>query len=219
MAASSNSVSTGAVYLNVLGVGTYSANIGVEVGLLSNRDRSDLMKSCLTQAVDDFIMEYMPKRFQKAYATFDLGWKVKPDTYRKKQRRARRYPEAANPNTWTGDTKRMVMSSRLDVRSVGGATKGEVAGKIKYQMPGYINQQRSQITNDTVRKITAREGKWIADKFFSYMASVANRVQMNFEGRDATFRVRGSLSEYDRARMQFTSRASQVQPRNSTQVS
>ena len=79
--------------------------------------------------------------------------------------------------------------------------------------------QASKITAKTIRTITQAEGEAIAQKFFDEMAAAVSRVRVvQTETRKGGFKVRGSLNDYDRMGMYFTSRASQVIARKSAVV-
>lgn len=211
---------TGAAYLHIVGVGFWTAQVGVEIGLLKPTDRAALVKQAMTDAFEVHFKENIPRRFEPAYALFNLGYRIEAKTRKKKDRAANRgrpSQDADLPNVWTGATRQAAKQSYLVTRSIGGAKNGVVGGTMIMPLPSYLNQQRSNFTPDgagitptTLRKITKDEGERIAREFFKALANYVLRVQLEFTGRGKTFKVRGSIADQDRASFTFRGRATAV---------
>lgn len=212
MAGKQSSAPSGAVFLDIPGVGFWTTSVGIDLGLLTAREQTDLLKHAVTVACDWYIQTFMPKRFTSEYAYFQLGYQISSKTRKKKDKRAARYPEAADPNTWTGETKKQIMESRTDVRGIGGATKGFVGATIRYSYPGYVDMQQSvfggSMTAKTIRKITQYEGGQLAARVFKEMADAVSRIRLERRvTRGGELKIRGALDDVDRMGMYFSSRA------------
>jgi hypothetical protein len=176
------------VFLNVNNVGMFSSVIPYSFADYPAGVVSELLKAAIHETTQWFIEKYMPLRFNASYARLRLGYVIANDTMRKKQRRARDvYPEAVLPNVWTGETRKIVQSTTPRTSRVGKIADLIVKSRIQPRMPGYVNLQRSQITNKVMKTITPQEAKRVAEVFFEKVASKMSSVQTVVKVRGKTF--------------------------------
>jgi hypothetical protein len=161
------------------GVGHWNTTIPYDVTSVGTKDATSVLETGLAQSVQWFIDEYMPLRFHPGYARQYLGYTILGSTYRKKQIRSHRLnKDAINPNVWTGETQKAALGARPETHAVGGRRSLKVGCTIRMRLPGYINQQRTQVTNNVLRKITKDEGRRIAEHFFKNVADMSARFEV-----------------------------------------
>jgi len=206
------------LYLNVEGVGSYSATIPYNITLIGLREATNLIELGVARAVEWFVSEYMHLRFDPRYARMHLGYKILGSTWRKKQRRAERgKPDAINPNVWSGETKRSVESNtRVVTTAKGGRTKLTIGARIVFNYPGYVNQQQGGMTRQCLQKITTSEAGRIAKHFFEEMSAMASRfVSSTTMTRLGTISTRTSAAQVDELNFGRTSRSTVIVSRKS----
>lgn len=201
------------VAISIAGVLTRRALLPSRLHLLDPKDRTGLLELCLARAVEWFMREYMPLRFNAGYARAELGYVIKGKTRRIKAEAAKQYPDAILPNVRSGETRRDVLShTSIETKAVGGAKSGQVVAKIKLHLPGYITQAYS-LTGNILSKITATEAERIAKRFFEEIVSASERIQDMPDLRDSKFTNR--VDPYDASQIGRTNRATIIAQRNS----
>jgi hypothetical protein len=202
------------LYLAIEGAGRWSATIPYSLDSVPPTVATDVLELSLGEAVEWFIANYMDLRFHPFYARRNLGYVIQQKTWLKKQRRSRVYnKDAVLPNVWTGNTRDAAKASRAETRAVGGRRSRVVGAKIRMNLPGYINQQRSKITNKVLRTITPDEGKRVADHFFKAVAEKASRfVEVEKKTRKGTI-VSRTAAPSDVAQFRRTNRATIIATR------
>ena len=205
------------VTLQISGVGSWSAMLPTDLRLLKPRPRTDLLELCLARAVEWFIQAYMPLRFNPGYAASELGYYPTNSTIRRKKDESFRYHDAVLPNVWHGATRKAALeTSHVQTVAIGGRTSGAVRARIVMVLPGYVNQQSSQLTNKTLRKITPREGERIAKRFFQEITTAsANIVTEVTQTREGKIFSRSAIGSEDAAQIGRTSRSTIIMQRKS----
>ncbi len=166
-------------YFRIDGVGSWQAPAPEPLRLIPPGERSRLIEVATARALEWFLKAYGHLRFE-GYAKSELGYAVTAGTFKQKRRRALQYPDAIQPNVWTGETRKAFMATARPVlRAVGGRNQPRIAGSIVMNLPSYVNEQRSQVTNKTLRKISPTEGARIAEKFFAELNAVASRITVD----------------------------------------
>lgn len=201
------------VWFNIPGVYKTSTELPRNLTGLTMNSRNHLMKLCLGRAVTWFLEGYLKLRFNPSYARKELGYQVVPGTWRNKQRQARsRYADAILPNVWTGATRDAVMNT---TRARTTATRGNAKVKIVINMPGYVNQQTTQVTNRTVRKIARNEAEKIALRFFAEVnAASARAISVEHKTRNGSITIRSAAGSKDIAEFGRFDRGSTIIPRS-----
>jgi hypothetical protein len=184
------------ITLSIAGVGIWTSTLATSLNRLSGRDQTEVLDACLHRTMDWFLEAYGPLRFTR-YAEVYLGYSAANETYKNKARKARRYADAALPNVWNGETREAFKQARFESRAAGGRTSGQIRGRIVVALPGYVNQQRSQLTNKTLRKIAPTEGDKIARRFFEEIIAANSRLTFTTATRDGEIVPRASLNRAD----------------------
>lgn len=195
-------------YFNVAGIGAWQHPCPGNLESLPPRQLSQLIETCVADAVDWFISNYMKLRFEP-YARAELGYSIAGNTFKKKRRQARTYADAVLPNVFTGETRDAVLSSARPVtRAIGGRTKARIGWFIKFNAPQKINQQSTQVTNKILRTITATEAQRMAQRFFELLEAAASRVLVEVTvTRGGALKTRGMSSSKDIANFGRSSRS------------
>lgn len=207
------------LYIGIDGCGRWSATIPYGLESISGRvETTKILELAITRATEWFIREYMPLRFNAGYARSQLGYSILARSFKKKQRRANRhYADAILPNVWTGETRRAAMAAHPETTATGGRRSMRVNCKIRMNLPGYVNMQPSQVTNQTLRNITAAEGARIAAKFFAEVSAIAANMQLMIDNKTGKMFMGASFS--DRASFGSMSRQTILSIRRSARES
>lgn len=206
------------LYLTISGVGQWSSTIPYDITLIGSRAATEIVELSVARAIEWFLENYMPLRFNPGYARANLGYQILGSTWKKKMRRASHgYPGAVNPNVWSGATRQAaLMGSRPETRAIGGRTSMTVGAVIRMNLPGYINQQRSGVTRKVMDTITSAEGQKIANQFFKEVATAASRFNVEtIATRGGKLKVRTSAAPGDVAQFGRSSRATIITQRRS----
>ena len=160
----------GTLYLTIDGVGTMFESLGT-TGLdrIPRNKRKVLIKAALDATMRWWMTEWLPLRFRKGSAQ-RFGYDPEASTLARKRRMARRpeTPEADLPNVVTGATRAAAFQSRFDSRG----TPEAMRGALVMRLPGYVNRQRSQLTNRVVRNITAQELRPLWTRFRELLSAM-----------------------------------------------
>lgn len=203
------------VWFNIPGVYKTSTELPRNLTGLTMNSRNHLMKLCLGRAVTWFLEGYLKLRFEN-YAIRELGYAPAPGTKKNKERQSRtRFHDAILPNVWSGETRRAVMAT---TRARTTATRGNAKCKIVINMPGYVNQQTSQLTNKTVRKINRKEAERIALRFFAEVnAASARVVSVEYKTRQGNLVIRSAAGSKDIGEFGRFDRGATIIPRSNNQ--
>lgn len=209
-----NKLKLKSAFFSVVSVGIWQYPCPDNLAYLPPRQLSQLIETCVDEAVTWFIGAYMKLRFEP-YAKDQLGYSITAGTYGKKRRQSRIYSDANKPNVFTGETRDAVLSSARPVtRAIGGRTKPRIGWFIKFNAPQKINQQSTQVTNRTLRTITSIEAQRMAKRFFESLEAAAARVLIEtVEGRGGKLKTRAAASSKDIANFGRTSRSTVTIPR------
>jgi hypothetical protein len=213
---------TTSLFLTAQGLGTKTATIPYDIGQLDAQQATKVIELAVGLAMGYFQESYLRLRFEP-YARVKLGYRITPSHERAKRRESRVNADAKNPNVWTGDTKRMVLtSSYVETQATGGKgtrSSKSATARLRIRTPGYINQQKGQITNSVLSKMTAEEFSRVADKFFKIvadmMATVTTRFDPNYTGRGRTQPIRPLVGEQFRRQFGVSSRSTILAQRRS----
>lgn len=203
------------------GLGHWSKTLPVSFQDFTPREKTSAIELALARAFEWFIDGYMRLRFDPFYARRNLGYEILGSTWRKKKRRAERLNASAiNPNVWTGNTEKMATTfSRVSTRAIGGRTKMNIGAKIVIPTPGYINQQRGQVTNRTLRTITRDEARRIADRYFDEIAKILSSYELSsIKTRSGKLKLRFGPGREDSAQFGRTNRQSMIAQRKASLV-
>jgi len=208
------------LYLRIDGAGVWSTTIPYDITEVGTRAATDMLELAVAQAVEWFIDAYMPMRFNRGYAREHLGYKILGSTYLKKLRRSEKLNrDAIDPNVWTGATKRAALFARPETRAVGGRRQMTIGCRIRMNLPSYLNQQRGQVTNQVLRKITKDEGAKIATHFFQAVIDMVSRYERTSTmTRDGKIKVRTSLSKSSQSQVGRTNRATFIANRRASMM-
>lgn len=189
------------LYLVIEGAGSWAVTVPGDLTIVGERQATQIIESAVSSAVVWFISEYMPLRFNAGYARMHLGYQILGSTWKKKQTRSRTVnADAILPNVWTGQTRVAALAARPETFGIGGAKQMTVGCNIRMKLPGYVNQQRGQVTNRTLRTITPAEGERIARRFFDNVVGMMSRVSnQTYITRDGRLRSRMAAAQSDQA--------------------
>lgn len=192
---------------------------------LSPQNRKQLLQLCLARAWEEvFIGPMMPRRFD-AYAK-NLGWRISASHQEKKNKAAERgfirqggtaipvSSDVRNPNIWTGNTRKMVLSTTR-VKTSG--TSSQAKAEIRFEVPTYVKQQRGSvgrsITLNTLQTVTYSEAKSVWNAFIRWVLSEQDRFTVAVEGgRGKLQPARSSMAEFG---TRTGTRRTMIQPRSS----
>ena len=203
------------VAISIAGVVTRRALLASNLSRLPPRMRTEALELCLARAVEWWVANYLPLRFNAGYARRELGYTIKEKTRKIKAIAARTHPDAALPNVRTGETRKDVLAStRVITKAVGGSSSCQVKAMVNMSMPGYITKAYS-LTGNILAKITIAEGDKICRKFFEEIMAISERMVPAVDTRSGAFVSRGTLDSYDQTQLGRTNRATITAQRTS----